>query len=469
MGWSKVLIFAALLVLLAACSDDISSPVGHEFPTKLYPYEVTYDAATYRQRRDNLVQRIPSGSLILLTTNSVYLRNGDVNYDFRPSSVFYYLTGFDEPNAVAVIRETGGAPSSSQLVMFVEQRSGSSVQWLGSVYGPEGAVTYFGADSAYGSSMVGGWLKQLLASGTVGDVYANLDDNDETRAVFTQAGGDTHSVHNVDSYVDEMRIIKDDLEMRLLQRAVDVSVQAFAEGIRSIAPLKYEYEVESVFDLVLRMNGCPRTAFTTIVASGPNSTTIHYTANKRQMVSGDLVMIDFGAEYGYYAGDVTRTVPVNGTFTSEQAAVYDIVSTSLDAVLAGAKPGVSFEYLSGLNVDILIEGLLQKGVITGTKSAIISSNQYRLYIPASLGHSIGLDVHDPWSKGNYNERILRENMVLAIEPHLYLGAGDLTVSPAYRGVCARIEEDIRITSTGCEILSASLPRKRAEIEAMTNK
>ncbi len=469
MDWSTILICATVLVLHAGCSDEISSPGGHEFPTKLYPYEVTYDDAAYRQRRDDLIQRMPPGSFVLVTTNNVYLRNGDVNYDFRPSSTFYYLTGFEEPNAVAVIRGKAGAPATSQLLMFVEERSGSSAQWLGSVYGPEGAIAYFGADSAYGTASLAGWLQKSLPVLSVGDVYANLDDNEEMRAVFTQAGGAAYTVHDLDSCVDAMRIIKDDLEMRLLQRAVDVSVQAFTEGIRSIAPLKYEYEVESVFDLVLRMNGCPRTAFSTIVASGPNITTIHYTANKRQMVSGDLVMIDFGAEYGYYAGDVTRTVPVNGMFTSEQAAVYDIVSTSLDAVLAGAKPGVSFGYLSGLNVDILIEGLLQKGVITGTKSAIISSNQYRLYIPASLGHSIGLDVHDPWPKGSSNDRILRENMVLAIEPHLYLGAEDLTVSPAYRGVCARIEEDIRVTSTGCEILTAQLPRKRAEIEAMTKK
>ncbi|HSQ74762.1 MAG TPA: aminopeptidase P N-terminal domain-containing protein, partial [Bacteroidota bacterium] len=125
MIWSRVLICATLPALLAACSDELSAPGGHEFPTKLYPYEVTYDAAVYRQRRDDLVQRIPSGSLVLVTTNNVYLRNGDVNYDFRPSSTFYYLTGFEEPNAVAVIRGKAGAPASSQLVMFVEERSGT--------------------------------------------------------------------------------------------------------------------------------------------------------------------------------------------------------------------------------------------------------------------------------------------------------------------------------------------------------
>jgi Xaa-Pro aminopeptidase len=187
------------------------------------------------------------------------------------------------------------------------------------------------------------------------------------------------------------------------------------------------------------------------------------------MASGDLVMIDFGAEYGYYAGDLTRTIPVSGKFTSEQGVIYDIVNKSFDAIIAAAAPGVSFAALSSMNVDILIEGLLQQGVISGAKSTIISSGQYRLYIPASLGHSIGLDVHDPWPRDANADRILRENMVLAIEPHIYLGAGDLTVAPAYRSVCARIEDDIQITNTGCEFLNASLPRTRGEIEIMMKK
>lgn len=216
-------------------------------------------------------------------------------------------------------------------------------------------------------------------------------------------------------------------------------------------------------EFVLALNGCPGPSFPTIVASGPNITTIHYDANTRQMGNGDLVMIDFGAEYGYYAADLTRTLPVSGTFTAAQAAIYDIVKTAHDSVIAAAVPGVNFNALTSLNIDLLIEGLLQAGVITGSKASIISSGQYRLYIPAGLGHQIGLDVHDPWPLDGSGNRILRENMVLAIEPHLYLNASDSTVSPAYRGVCARIEDDILITSTGCEVLSATLPNTRAAL------
>ncbi len=458
-----------LQILLVSCNEYSSEPATSRFPTKLYPYEVVYNAAAFKQRRDDLAQQLPAGSIVLLTTNAVYLRNGDVNYEFRPASAFYYLTGFDEPNALAVIRRKTAAPSSSELIMFVEERSASSAQWLGSVYGPAGAVQYFGADSAYPSVEFPKMLRAYLGSGTANYIYANLDDNQGTEQVFREAGGSSFAVYNVDTLLDAMRLIKQPLELGHIRRAVDVSVQAFTEGIRAIEPSMYEYEVDAVFELVLHMNGCPRTAFETIIASGPNITTIHYTANHRQMASGDLVMIDFGAEYGYYAGDLTRTVPVSGKFSPEQAVIYDIVNKAFDAVIAAAAPGVSFAALSSMNTDILIEGLLQQGVISGVKSTIISSGQYRLYIPAALGHSIGLDVHDPWPKDANGSKILRENMVLAIEPHLYLSAGDLTVAPPYRGVCARLEDDIRITSTGCEFLNASLPRTRGEIETLMKK
>jgi Xaa-Pro aminopeptidase len=263
-----------------------------------------------------------------------------------------------------------------------------------------------------------------------------------------------------------MRLVKVPLEIGLIRRAVDVSAQAFARGIGSIRPDLYEYEVQAALEYVVRLNGCPRTSFPTIVASGPNITTIHYQQNSRKMLDGDLVMIDFGAEYGYYAADLTRTLPVGGRFTSEQGIIYDIVKASHDAVIAAAAPGVSFTTLSALNIDLLVGGLLQNGVITGTKSDIISSGQYRLYIPAGMGHQIGLDAHDPWPAG---DRTLRENMVLAIEPHIYLNSEDSTVAPPFRGICARIEDDILVTRAGCEVLSAALPGTRAGVESLISR
>jgi Xaa-Pro aminopeptidase len=463
----KWLIGALLpLVLLPGCADTVIEPSDRALPAKLYPYEVTYHAALYKQRRDALMQRIPAGHIVLAATNSVYLRNGDIDYDFRPASTFYYLTGFEEPNAVAVLREETGSPGSYEFVMFVEGRRTSPVQWLSPVVGPEGAVQHFGADSAYEIEYFPSLLAEYLGSGTVHGTYANLDANDDVKSIFESEAGSDISLHDLNALVDEMRLVKVPLEIGLIRRAVDVSTQALVEGIRATRPRAYEYEIQAMLELVLRLNGCPRTSFPTIVASGPNITTIHYNLNSRVMQDGDLVMIDFGAEYGYYAADLTRTIPVNGRFKPEQATIYEIVKKSHDAVLAAVAPGADFNTLTSLNTDILVDGLLQRGVISGNKAAIISSGQYRLYIPAGLGHQLGLDVHDPWPRDEGNSRVLRENMVLAIEPHIYLNAEDQTVSPAFRGVCARIEDDILITSGGCEVLSVLLPRTRVEMEAM---
>jgi Xaa-Pro aminopeptidase len=455
-----------LLSLVSGCKESATAPTEQVFPEKRYPYTVSFEPGVYRQRREDLVQSLPEGSLVIATTASLFLRNGDVNYEFRPASTFFYLTGFDEPNAVAVIhKRTGGG---SLLVLFVEERSGTAAQWLGPVYGTEGAITRFRADSAYGITSLAGALGVYLGSGTVQTVVANLDVNEEVRQIYLNLPSRPAAMMGLDSLVDRLRPVKSSSELGLLRSAVDVSVQAFQQGIKNTRPLMYEYEVEAVFDYILGANGCPWTAFPTIVASGPNSETIHYTRNSRQMQDGELVMIDFGAEYGYYAADLTRTIPVNGKFSPGQAVIYDIVKSARDLVIASAKPGVAFSTLSSMNVDKLIDGLLQQGVITGTRSVIVNTGQYRQYIPAGLGHLVGLDVHDPWPNDGAG-RLLRENMVLAVEPHLYLGSSDVTVAPAYRGICVRIEDDLLITSAGNEVLSSSLAASRAEIENLMKR
>lgn len=466
MNAPRVWVAAAFAVLLAGCKETITSPAEKTFPEKRYPYTVTFEPSVYKQRRDDLLQKLPAGSLVVAATASLYLRNGDVNYEFRPASTFFFLTGFDEPNAVAVVRKrpAGG----SEMVLFVEERSGTAVQWLGPVYGVEGALIRFRADSAYAIGTLPAALAVYLGGGTVQAVYANLDANEDVRAIYSFVTPNPAVLMGLDTAVNRMRPLKSASEVALVRNAVDVSVQAFQNGIKNTRPLMYEYEVEAVFDYILGVNGCPWTSFPTIVASGPNSAILHYTRNSRQMMDGDLVMIDFGAEYGYYAADLTRTIPVNGTFTPAQGVIYDIVKAAEDLVIASARPGVPFSTLSALNTDRLIDGLLQQGIITGTKSSIISSGQYRQYIPAGLGHQIGLDVHDPWPSDGAGQ-LLRENMTIAIEPHLYLGAGDVTVASAYRGINVRIEDDILITATGCEVLSASLAATRAEIQTLMKR
>jgi Xaa-Pro aminopeptidase len=464
---TKLLVLGVLILSIIGCSDDIIAPPEIEYPEKLYPYETYYDAATFKKRRDDLVNNIPKDAIAVIATNDVYLRNGDVNYEFRPASNFFYLTGFDEPNAVAVIRKKDPDLYPAELILFVEkEREGGILHWLGPVYGPEGAVEYFGADEAYEFEKFGSFLSSYLNTGLYKSIYANLETNPSVADSFHNAAGDPPSIYNVNELVNELRVIKSPIEISLIQKAVDVSVQAFFEGMKTIEPAMYEYEVDALFDYVLRINGCSRTAFPTIVASGPNLNTLHYQANRRQMQNGDLVMIDYGAEYGYYAGDVTRTIPVNGKFSEKQKTIYEIVLEAHQAAINAAAPGVSYYDLYFRNRDMILDRLLEKGIVTGNKSDIISSGAYRQYIPAGLAHCVGLDVHDPFPRNEAGDRILEENMVLAFEPHIYLYEGDQTVDPAYWNIAARIEDDILITGNGSEILSKDLPMEVAEIEAL---
>jgi Xaa-Pro aminopeptidase len=235
-----------------------------------------------------------------------------------------------------------------------------------------------------------------------------------------------------------------------------------------IKPGVYEYEVEAQFDYILRLNGCPRDAFPIIVASGPNINILHYQENSRKMRVGELVMIDFGAEYSNYAADITRTLPVNGIYSNEQRAIYNVVLAAHNEVLRLAAPGVSYYYLYTLSRAMIIDGLLGWGVITGNRDEIISSSRYRQYIPAGLGHCVGLDVHDPFPKEPNGDKILKENMVLAIEPHVYLYEGDQTVNSAFWNISVRIEDDIVITRDGNRVLSEKLPREPSELEHWMN-
>ena len=468
----RLLLLGLLIYSILSCTENILTPVESELPVKLYPYESIYDAATFEERRETLVNSIPNSAFALVSTNDIYLRNGDIDFEFRPASNFFYLTGFDEPNAIAIIRKKvyGGIDQSgfsqSELILFVEERIGVLAQWLGPVYGPEGAMEFFNADTAYGISEFKSVISSILDAQLYESIYANLEVNESLGDSFFTCGSTIPLVLDVNELVDKQRVIKSTIGINSIQKAVDVSVQGFSEAMRNIEPGIYEYEVEAIFDYILRLNGCSRTAFPTIIASGPNINILHYTANNRKMLSGDLVMIDYGAEYGYYAADVTRTLPVNGEFTAEQANIYNIVLEVLQTTINEAAPGVSYYDLYNFNRDIILDRLLEKGIITGNKSEIISSGRFRQYIPAGLAHPVGLDTHDPFPIETNGNKILKENMVMAFEPHIYLYEGDQTVNPDYWNVCARIEEVVLITNTGSQILSSSLPIEIGEIEAI---
>jgi Xaa-Pro aminopeptidase len=460
-------ILGLLTLFIISCSEYVTESI--EPVEKISPYEVSINMAELKQRRDDIMKKLPSGSIIIVTTNDVYLRNGDVNYEFRPASLFYYLTGFEEANAVAVIRVKNSKKYSTEMIMFVEERSDINSEWLGEGYGTEGAVKYFNADSAYGIKQLKAKLGFYLNSGIYNNIFADRESNESTNNILYAANTSNLPIYDLNGPANEMRIIKSANEIEIMQKSVNVSVQAFKMAIKKIEPGIYEYETAAAMEYILQLNGCKRKAFETIVASGANISTIHYSANTSQMLSGDLVMIDYGAEYGYYASDLTRTLPVNGKFSYEQKVIYEIVLEAYNNLISLTKPGISFYELSDRNTELIIDRLVKMNVIYGDKTTIISTGLYRNFIPASFGHSVGLDVHDPFPGSNNSNRILKENMVFAYEPHIYLSFGDENVNPKYRNVCARIEDIILVTSDGCRALSGSLPIEPEKIEQLMSQ
>ena len=453
------------LFLNAGCSDDVVGPNGElPFPEQLTPYQEYFHLPTITARRNSLIQQIPGNSFAIVTTNPLVNRNGSIDYEFRPASNFFYLTGFYEPDAAAIIRRSLADSTVAEMTMFVQTRSEGEVRWIGDNWGIDGVVNVFGADNAHDVAEFEAVVREVINTGLYSTAYSNLAIDPDMEDLFENAGGNTLTTQSINTIVNDMRTIKSSIEIDAIQSAVDVSVQAFLEGMRFIEPGVYEYEVDALFDYVMRANGCPRAAFPTIVASGPNINTLHWPAGNRQMLDGELVMIDFGAEYSHYAADVTRTLPVSGTFTNEQRTIYDIVLETLEEVLEGARPGVNFSDLTIRAREMVIDGLLEAGVIEGSRNSIISSGQYWLYIPAGLGHPVGLDVHDPWPTYAGYERRLEANMVIAFEPHIYLMEDDMTVAAPYRGIAVRIEDTVLITSGGPINMSGALPREIDDIE-----
>jgi Xaa-Pro aminopeptidase len=468
-SWQRHFSWLAFSVgfLLVQCSPFSTETSEEDFPPRTFDLEETFDSAAFQARRDAFLQKLPVGSMAVLATSPMHLRNGDVHFEFRPASNFYFLTGFTEPGAVAIFNRP--SDTQTEFLLFVQERDSLHTLILGPPMRPEEAKQRFGADSAFPISAFNSVLSSRVDTGSQSRIYVHATENPEFPSTLTPFLAHDSLLTDVAPLVHPLRFVKDEHELKGLQHAVDITVLAFKEGMRRLEPGQYEYEMESVMDLVRRINGSPRNSFPSILASGPNSQIIHYTANNRVMKSGDLVMVDYGAEFGLYAADLARTLPVNGVFTSEQAVVYDIVLSTQDSIIRSVKPGANFFDLAKLTATLLIQGLLEQGIIQGNRDEIIASNRYLQYAPTGLGHSIGLDVHDPFLYTVDDKATVHPNVTLALEPGIYLKADDLTVAAPYRGICVRIEDNVRVTADGREVMSADLPRTRKEIEAWMSR
>lgn len=429
-------------------------------------------AKVYARRRKQLMRMAGDDAILVLPAANELIRSRDTHYPYRQDSDLWYLTGFPEPEAVLVLvpgRKHG------ETLLFCRERDLEREGWDGPRFGPEGAVEAFGLDDAYPIADLDDILPGLLEGRS--RVYYHFGRDQEfdlkligwlnrVRAMVRQGAQPPHEFLELGHLLDEMRLFKDRDELKLMQRAADISVQAHEVAMRAARPGVREYELQAELERVFRMHDA-EPAYGSIVGAGANGCVLHYRANNGQARDGDLVLIDAGAEFRGYAADITRTFPVNGRFSAPQRALHDLVGAAQAAALAQARPGVAYEAGHTAAVETLTEGLLKLGLLKGKLEKNIADGSYRRFYRHKTGHWLGLDVHDV---GEYRiegeSRLLEPGMVFTIEPGLYVSPDDATVDPKWRGIGIRTEDDVLVTKDGYQVLTDKLARSADEIEAL---
>lgn len=418
------------------------------------------------------MKRISGGAAIFPAAPTA-IRNNDVEHEYRQDTDFYYLTGFEEPNAVAVL-----VPEHPEhrFTLFVQPKDREREVWTGWRAGEEGAKRDYGADAAFTIDKLDEELPKLV--GKADRLYYRFgsDPTFDERLVGwirhfqrerQRNGVGPTSVIDPAELLHEMRLIKTSDDLEMLRRAVAISCDGHMAALRALRPGMHEYEIEAVLRYVFRKNGSPRHGYAPIVAAGANATVLHYVNNNQRIKDGDLLLIDAGAEFGYFTGDVTRTFPANGNFTEAQAEVYQIVLDAQVEAINAVRPGATFIEPHDRAVRVLVAGLLKLGLLEGEADKIIEEGAYKKFYMHRTSHWLGMDVHDAGPYKVADEwRRLEPGMVLTIEPGLYIAEDLEGIPPRYGGIGVRIEDDVLVTEDGNEVLSARVPKTVEEIEGM---
>jgi Xaa-Pro aminopeptidase len=418
------------------------------------------------------MQAASPGSVAVFPATPVFHRNSDVEHEYRQDSDVHFLSGFAEPECVLVIVASENGPKTT---LFVRPRDPEREIWDGVRAGVDGAKAHFGADEAFPISELGVELPKLLEDRDRLYYRAGrdraFDDRmfaalDRARARAKLGHGFPTEIVDPATVVHELRLHKDAEALASMRRAAAITTVAHKACMAAVRPGMYEYEIEAILLDTFRKNGSERAAYGSIVGSGPNATVLHYRSNDRLMAEGELLLIDAGCEYGYHASDVTRTFPVSGKFTEPQRKIYDLVLAAQLAGFAATKPGSTLDAVHAACVEVLAKGLLELGLLKGTLAEVLETTSYKRFYMHKTSHWLGMDVHDV---GRYHTarkaRPLAPGMVLTVEPGLYVSAHDETVAPEWRGIGVRIEDDLLVTESGYENLTAEIPKTVAEVEA----
>ncbi len=430
----------------------------------------------FAQRRRTVLSRLPRNAAALFAAAPVATRSNDVEYGYRQDSDLLYLTGFPEPEAVCLFlpgRESG------EVVLFVRPRDAEKETWTGRRFGVDGAKECFGVDEVFeiakldekALELLGGY-DSLYFSFTRSDAIAErvLGWMRHWRTSRQRQGSGPVALFDPGEIVHEMRLLKSAQEIACLRQAIGISTRAHVEAMQAVREGSYEFEIEALLDGTFRRQGASAPAYPSIVASGANATILHYTENNRQMHNGDLLLIDAGAEYQGYCADITRTFPVGARFSPAQRTLYDLVLAAQLAAIDAVRPGVAYDEPHQRALGVLVDGLLDLGLLSGTRDEVLEKHTYKPFYMHRTGHWLGMDVHDVGAyKRGEETRAYEAGMVVTVEPGLYVAADNQEVPAEFRGIGVRIEDDVLVTGDGNEVLTAAVPKTRAQIEEIRGR
>ncbi|WP_336929169.1 Xaa-Pro aminopeptidase [Acinetobacter tandoii] len=429
----------------------------------------------FKERRDRLAEEMGPHSIAIIATSPVAIRNRDADYKFRADSSFFYLTGFAEPEAVAVIETYESLDEGYTYSLFCRERNREMEIWNGYRAGIDGAIDDYEADEAYAIDLLDEEIIEKLVNkqklfyriGHSSEFDVRVSKWIQQADAQQRRGNESPAqVIQLDRILDEIRLFKTPQEIELMQIASNISAKAHTRAMQTVHVGMMEYALEAELNYVFGQQGCVP-AYNSIVGGGANACILHYVENNQELKDGDLVLIDAACEYELYASDITRTFPVNGKFSAEQKALYEIVLNAQLAAIDAVKIGNSYKEPHNVAVRILVEGLLSLGIMQGDIEKIIETEAYRQFYMHGTGHWLGMDVHDVGAYKQAGEwRPYEEGMVVTIEPGLYIAPDDETVDAKWRGIGIRIEDDVVVTANGPLVLTKDVVKSIEEIEAL---
>ncbi|EQB39918.1 hypothetical protein M947_04875 [Sulfurimonas hongkongensis] len=418
----------------------------------------------YKKRREKLAKKLLNNSVTLLASSKPKVRSNDTNYPYRQDSNFYYLTGFKEDNACLVFLKSS---KKIKTILFVQKKDTQEELWNGKRLGVVEAKKRFLVDEVRVSSNFKESIEEFCKDKK--NLYYDFSKKIPKIKKSLKSSFDAH--YDISPFIKEMRLIKSKAEIKLIKKAIKITKKAHHNAMKFNKDNRGESDLLAKIEYTFKKNGAYSDAYTSVVACADNANTLHYISNNKELKNRELILIDAGCEYEYYASDITRTIPVDGKYTKAQKELYELVLDTQKQVIKMIKPKVLRSELQKKAEILLVDGMIKLGIISGKRDKLIKRLKHKKYYPHGIGHWMGLDVHDaaPYFDENKKEIPLRKNMVLTIEPGIYISKDDKSVPKRFRGIGIRIEDDIQVTKNSHKNLSKKIVKSVEEIETMSRR